>query len=248
LTWDLYSRYVIDGGDAGPSATNFDNTCPMGAAGTLQADGNVTNLRFVMRPSHFRVYINGILECNEVRSDRRTWQSAMVYVGDPWYAPAPNTSISNFYMLEALPMTQVLIGSAAMDPTRSQVLIANVTIPLNYEIGFTVIPHATTSVWSSILHVDAVAQDYTVYGSRIPAVFFYPGTSRLQIVDGGDATNLFNAYCDTAPALPLNVPTAVRIVMSSTRVWIYQNGTVTCTEPRSNRRIWTNATIYFSDP
>lgn len=244
-TWNLY---VIDGGDAAPTATNFDNICPLGALGTLRANGATTNLRIVMRPVHFRVYINGTLACNEARSDRRTWPSVMVYVGDPWYDPAPNTQISNFTMLEALPMTQEFIGASAMEPAMNQTLVSNVILPLNYELGFTIVPRGTWSHWSSIVHVDAVGQNYGVLGSRIPSVFFYPSTTRLHIADGGGPSVHYNDYCDTAPALPLNAATTVRIVMQSNRVWIYQNGTVVCTEPRSDRVIWSNASIYFSDP
>ena len=78
-----FSVYIVDGGDAALNVTNYNNECPLGAAGVL-TPGVSTNIRIIMRPSHFRVLVNGVISCNELRSARRTWPSVEVFVGDPW--------------------------------------------------------------------------------------------------------------------------------------------------------------------
>ena len=79
-----------------------------------------------MRPSSFRVLVNGVIRCNEPRFARRTWSSVEVFVGDPWHTPAPFTTVSNFYVLEALPDEQQFIGSVL--PRLSAVAIGSAFI------------------------------------------------------------------------------------------------------------------------
>eukprot|EP00041_Stephanoeca_diplocostata_P021735 m.512795 g.512795 ORF g.512795 m.512795 type:complete len:122 (-) comp21897_c1_seq20:1225-1590(-) len=80
-------------------------------------------------------------------------------------------------------------------------------------------------------------------------------TTRLYIVDGhnnfaspssGDSGN--DACASDAPALPMNRVTRVRVVMNATRVAVYYNDTLVCTEPRNDRSIFMGASVYVGDP
>eukprot|EP00041_Stephanoeca_diplocostata_P021736 m.512805 g.512805 ORF g.512805 m.512805 type:complete len:122 (-) comp21897_c1_seq21:1382-1747(-) len=75
-------------------------------------------------------------------------------------------------------------------------------------------------------------------------------TTRLYIVDGhnnfaspssGDSGN--DACASDAPALPMNRVTRVRVVMNATRVAVYYNDTLVCTEPRNDRSIFMGASV-----
>lgn len=123
-----------------------------------------------------------------------------------------------------------------------------ISLALNYEVGFTVIPHGASPGWHNLIHFNADGTDYGHPGSRVPGVWFYPNSTRMHTVDGGDTNANYNDYCDRPQQLPIGVPTAVRILMLSNQVWIYMNGTLACTEVRHGRQLWTNVTVYVSDP
>ena len=59
-------------------------------------------------------------------------------------------------------------------------------IPLNYEIGLDITPNnnIVRGKYASILHFTATGTNCCEYGSRIPGVWFYPGTRKLNVVDG----------------------------------------------------------------
>ena len=61
--------------------------------------GVPTMLRIVLESHQVRVFYNGTLKCIEARSDRQVWNETMVYLGDPWYEPAP-VDVRNFYLSE----------------------------------------------------------------------------------------------------------------------------------------------------
>ena len=77
-----------------------------------------------------------------------------------------------------------------------------------YEISFQIKPVSITSGWSSILHLTARSNNRYM-GDRIPAVFFYPGTTQLHVCSAiGNNRN----YCfTTRQALPRNRFTKVNI-------------------------------------
>jgi hypothetical protein len=81
------------------------------------------------------------------------------------------------------------------------------------------VPNGVAAGWHNLIHFTADGTDYGHPGSRVPSVFFYPGSTRIHTVDGGNTDNItFNDYCDNPNPLPIGVPTAVRILMLSNQV------------------------------
>lgn len=77
-----------------------------------------------------------------------------------------------------------------------------------FEISFQIKPTSITTGISSILHLTARSDNHYM-GDRVPAVFFYPGTTRLEVCTaiGGNRN-----YCFTTQrALPMNQFTMVDI-------------------------------------
>ena len=105
------------------------------------------------------------------------------------------------------------------------------------------------------MHATATGGNYGQYGDRIPAVWFYPNTTRLHVVAGhggeGEDTVAYQSYNDECPIteqLEIGTTTRVKIVMKSTQVRVFYNGTLKCAEARVDRSIFSNATIYAADP
>ena len=81
-----------------------------------------------------------------------------------------------------------LVRSAENDESG---ILATVSIPLDYEIGIDITPgDVIESDWSSIAHFTASNTNCCEYGSRIPGIWFWPGTRKVLVVDGhGDNGN-----------------------------------------------------------
>lgn len=74
-------------------------------------------------------------------------------------------------------------------------------VPVEYEIGFDITPGEINAAWTSIVHFAATDDNnYAEYGNRMPAVFFYPGTHRLHIIDG--QVSQTNDECPITTELP----------------------------------------------
>ena len=133
-----------------------------------------------------------------------------------------------------------------------QQLVANtelqaVDIPLDYDMGITIIPgSAPVTDWSSIIHVSASGENCCDYGDRIPALFFYPGTTRLTIRDG--ATDNGNVGCDPPDELAPGVPTTVRLEIRAQGITVYYNEVQKLVCPRLSRLAHAGARVWAADP
>ena len=77
------------------------------------------------------------------------------------------------------------------------------------------------------------------YGSRIPAVWFWPGTRKILVVDGHGANG--NAHTgewgcdDSVLTLSEGVQSTLTMRMNADLVNIYVDGTWACDAPRADR-------------
>ena len=132
--------------------------------------------------------------------------------------------------------------------------LKSMDIPLDYEIGLDITPNNKIEKgWSNIVHFTATGTDCCAYGSRIPGVWFWPGTRRLHVVDGHTANG--NSHegqwkCDTKVlTLQANKKYSLRLVLRLKTVSVYVNGKAACTNiPRSDRRVFKNVQVYVGDP
>lgn len=129
------------------------------------------------------------LKCTEPRVDRVEYPSAQVYLADPWY-PAAAATVANFQIGPAPPDDHTVVFTAEHDaladgfgpldaagnPAAADRLVHNtslgtVDVPLEYEIGFDILPGATTvPTWGNIIRLTATNHDCCNYGDRIPGV------------------------------------------------------------------------------
>ena len=131
----------------------------------------------------------------------------------------------------------------------SPVLVRNNPIAVvygetDYRLSFVIVPTGTVPVWTNILHF-TTGTDCCDFGSRSPAVWFWPNTTQL-IYSIGDSTN-GNWVVDTTTALPLNVHTSVVLECKGKDVKLTVGGKVyTATQP--TYRYAGNLIVYAGNP
>ena len=200
---------------------------------------------------------------------RSAMDNVAVYMADPWYTAADAVT-SNLYLVGGsvappppppppppAPIDTSAPGNAQMLGGDGQ-LVANVrlddvTIPLDYEIGLDITPGPNIiGDWSSIVHFTATNTNCCDYGSRIPGVWFWPGTRKILVVDGHGANG--NAHtgewgCDDS-ILTIDEGTTYRLqmVMSAEVVQILVDGALACQSTRADRSVQENVKVYMADP
>ena len=131
--------------------------------------------------------------------------------------------------------------------------LSDVNIPLDYTIGLYITPGPTiNSEWAAIVHFTATDTNCCDYGSRIPGIWFWPGTRKILVVDGHGANG--NSHTgdwgcdDDLLTLAEGQQATLTMVMNSDRVNIYVNGDWACQAPRADRQVWENTKVYAADP
>ena len=128
------------------------------------------------------------------------------------------------------------------------------TVPLAYEIGLDITPtYKIVKGWGNILHFTATGTGCCGYGSRIPGVWFWPGTRKILVSDGHTSNG--NSHTgewkcdDEVLTLQPNVAYRLKMVFKRKTVSVFVDGEVACaTEPRDDRKVFQNVKVYLSDP
>ena len=123
-----------------------------------------------------------------------------------------------------------------------------VPLPPDYKVQFEFTPEGeVVKSWSSIVHFSATGNNCCNYGDRVPAVWFYPGSRRLHVIDGHGPIG--NDECAITEELEVGTKYTVTIEGYQKVVDVSLNGVVKCTEPRQDRRGggFSRATVYASD-
>jgi hypothetical protein len=96
--------------------------------------------------------------CAETRNGRRPWDNALVYLSNPWNVAADATVSDMFFQTSQVATgfdTFNIIGPNFVQLTQAYSAGA-VAIPLDYDLGFDIIPGATTtSSWGACVCVRA---------------------------------------------------------------------------------------------
>ena len=261
---------VVDGHGANGNSHTGEWGCDDGIL-TL-ADGVKSRLTMVMTGATVHIYVDGALACDEPRADRRTHTGVSVYLADPWYAAA-DAVVGNLYLAGAgaaiaappppppappppiavsVPLGSQMLGGDGQLVADTQ--LADVAIPLDYEIGVTITPGSTIiGDWAAIVHFTATGTNCCDYGSRIPGVWFWPGTRKILVVDGHGANG--NSHtgewgCDDGIlTLADGVTATLTMRMAPSTVNIYVNGDLACVDvPRADRQVWPAVNVFAADP
>eukprot|EP00041_Stephanoeca_diplocostata_P039419 m.1624312 g.1624312 ORF g.1624312 m.1624312 type:complete len:625 (-) comp25388_c0_seq4:7106-8980(-) len=233
--------HIIDGHS--PVSSNDECTTPLQLP-ALQT----TRVRLFLTTTQTRVFFNDTLVCSEARADRAIYPNAKVYASNPWF-PASNAWISGFY-LQPLRVVRGYQQHTFLGPQPQQLSrgynLGTIDLPINYEIGFSVVPTALVLGYSNIIHMTANRNDCCNPGDRIPGVWFYPNTTRLHSIFGSRA--LENDECPILTPLPMGAATQMVIRMNNSNMTVFLNGTAACTESRTQQSVFNGATFFASDP
>merc|ERR1712072_491323 len=111
--------------------------------------------------------------------------------------------------------------------------LPDVNLPLDYEMGLDITPGPNIiGDWSSIVHFTATDTNCCDYGSRIPGVWFWPGTRKILVVDGHGANG--NSHtgewgCDVdLLTIDAAVASTLTMQMRADTVNIYVDGQWAC--------------------
>ena len=98
----------------------------------------------------------------------------------------------------------------------------SINIPKDYRISLIINPKGAVSAWANVFRFSSTNGDMNGFGSRMPCMYFWPGTTRLHIPIGDirDA----NYYIDPGTDLPLNQDSYISIVTKGDKITITING------------------------
>ena len=124
-----------------------------------------------------------------------------------------------------------------------------VRLTKDYKVQFDITPGATkVKQWANIIHFTATGDNCCKYGDRVPAVWFYPGTRKLHVIDGHGADKGGNDECSPKKELEVGKKYTIRIEMREKFVEVYVNDVMLCTEKRHDRKEFGAAQVFAADP
>jgi hypothetical protein len=193
-----------------------------------QRQGGVANVKRVMSDLHRAA------NAQMVADDRLAPYFQQCY-GDVPFAPRPPTifKIAN----NKLPETYRI--------KHNNTLLQSLTMTQDYKLQFVITPRAIThSNFSSIIHFTADDRDHSSFGSRTPAIWFWPGDLRLHVRIGANSD--LNWGMDI-PGCQLNKESMFSLECRGTSVRITLDGKVfSATHP--NWRYSGNVKVYGGNP
>lgn len=122
--------------------------------------------------------------------------------------------------------------------------IGEIEVTGDYTLSFDVTLRSTNPQWSNIIHFSTTGNNCCSPGDRCPAIWFWPGTSRLHVPIGDMANG--NWYIDTNP-IPMNQKVNVKLICKGRSVSLVAAGQViNVTQPTA--RPTGKAIVWASDP
>ena len=128
-------------------------------------------------------------------------------------------------------------------------------LPVYYSIQFDLTPGPRVEKgWANVIHFSSTGHDCCNYGDRIPAVWFYPGTRKLYVIDGhaGPSTTVSTSKksasghddeCPIDTELQVGQVYKIRIDMAMDSIHVFLNGQLACWEPRKGRVPFTDVKV-----
>ena len=86
--------------------------------------------------------------------------------------------------------------------SRNNLLKVIPVVHKDWSLSVEINPSGIIGDWASIIRVGPGVVDFVAYGDRAPAIFFYPGTTRLHVTNS--VNGLINYSNDPPTHLPIN--------------------------------------------
>lgn len=220
----IIQRGCVSSGTLSPE--NPDGTTNMTNVRFWQAKGGLNNVKLAMREIHNKANEDGLTD-----TDRRgPFQQCY---GNLTSFAEGFTSIPTFAPPMPTPCATNLITIRSYKPSDGNPLTAaNVNMTQDYTLSFDITPTALVQSWGSILHF-TTGQDYGTPGTRVPAIFFNPGSTLLHV--RFDTISSINGGFDGIPGCSIGATTNIVIECQGLNVTLIVNGsrnTITQTEAR----------------
>jgi hypothetical protein len=191
-----------------------------------QAKGGLNDVKLAMRDIHNKANQDGVND-----NDRRV-PFQQCYGNLTSFAEGFN-SIPTFAPPMPTPCATNLITIRSYTPSDGNPLTANnVNMTQDYTLSFDITPKGTVNNWGSILHF-TTGQDYGTPGTRVPALFFNPGSTLLHV--RFDTLSSVNGGFDGIPGCSIGATTNIVIECQGLNVTLTVNGsrnTISQTEAR----------------
>jgi len=114
-------------------------------------------------------------------------------------------------------LSPVAHGTAPITLSRGKVVEHDLTMPADFTLAFDIQPTGTEQDWASIVHYSNGGND-----SRMPGIWFWPGTTKLHVVVEWGGFRPFSMNPDYS--LPLNQWSSVRVQVVGATAKITVNG------------------------
>lgn len=192
-----------------------------------QRQGGVNNVKRVMADLHRAA------NAQRVADDQLSPYFKQCY-GDIQMAPRPITKFS--IQNNMLPETYAI--------KQNTVLVQSLKMTQDYKLQFVITPRGIQGNWGNIIHLTSDDRDHSSFGSRTPAIWFWPGNLQLHVRIG--ASSDLNWGIDI-PGCQLNKESMFSLECRGKSVRIILDGkSYTATHP--NWRYSGNVKVYGSNP
>lgn len=150
------------------------------------------------------------------------------------------------------PESTTKIVSTRVKLTKGNIIIPKFTIGADYTFSMFITPRGPVNEWSSLLHM-TTGQDSGPFGSRVIAIFLYPGSiTKLAIhIDHSTQPGWAARVNDQLGlTVPFTVGTTSQLVIkcSGSNITITVDGTICGTFTHDGMRYRGNVTVYASNP
>lgn len=259
--WSSVFRATIGGnseryGDRSPAIFFYSGSTKMAISGAV--NGNV-NYYYTSEPlalnewSHvkitqkqvdvlfiYTIEINDVEVHQIVNKQPTIFEDLTAFKGDPWYAAA------------VARVRNVQISSSPVED--KSVILTNVverTVPIlhpTFSVSVDIFPTGTVTGWSSVFR-GTIGGNNERYGDRVPAIFFYSGTTKMAICG---PVNGNSNHCFTSEPLAMNkwstVKVAQALVDEGYVFTITINGVEVHSVINTQTQDFENVTVYKGDP
>jgi len=117
--------------------------------------------------------------------------------------------------------------------------------PTDYSLSFNIEPKSTIGNYASIIHF-TTGNNCCEYGTRVPGIFFTPGTTQLLICIGTDVNG---DDCSTLPnGLTLHMKHAIEVRVFGSKFSVYVNGELVLEKTIGTRAPLAQVDMYIGTP
>jgi hypothetical protein len=149
-------------------------------------------------------------------------------------------------LIDTAPGFQDIARYAVGLPIQSNMRWGQVEVTSSYQMSFTLTPQGTVSGRANIIHFSKTNQHCCKPGSQMPAIFFLPGSTQIQVNVGHATDGEWGVR--TTRNLPLDQPTSVTVRVTKGTLQLFLNSTLAASATTQQPTVTGVARVYLSSP